>query len=100
MLIVGEKINTSRKKVAEAVEKADSEFIIRVAREQVDAGAHFIDVNAGTFLEKEIDCLAWLVDSVQRCVDIPFRLDRPNPSALAEALNRHLGIPMIKSISP
>jgi len=99
LLIVGEKINTSRKKVAEAVEKADSAFIINLAREQVDAGAHFIDVNAGTFLEKELDCLAWLVETVQGAVDIPLCLDSPNPSALAEALKRHQGIPMINSIS-
>ncbi|MBU0987361.1 MAG: methyltetrahydrofolate cobalamin methyltransferase [Proteobacteria bacterium] len=99
MLIVGEKINTSRKKVAEAVEKADSEFIIRLAREQVDAGAHLIDVNAGTFLEKEPDFLAWLVETVQGAVDIPLCLDSPNPAALAEALKRHQGIPMINSIS-
>ena len=50
MIIVGEKINTSRKKIAEAVEQRDAEFIVQVAQEQADAGAHYIDVNAGTFL--------------------------------------------------
>ncbi|MDY6907431.1 MAG: methyltetrahydrofolate cobalamin methyltransferase, partial [Chloroflexota bacterium] len=34
MIIVGEKINTSRKSIAEAVGKKDSAFIVAVAREQ------------------------------------------------------------------
>ena len=51
MLIVGEKINTSRKRIAEAVEKRDASFIGNVAQIQAQAGAHYIDVNAGTFFE-------------------------------------------------
>ena len=53
MLIVGENINTSRRRIAEAVEQQDSEFIVQVAKRQADAGAHFIDVNAGTFVDRE-----------------------------------------------
>lgn len=70
MIIVGEKINTSRKSIEEAVNKRDAAFIIRVARDQAEAGAHYIDVNAGTFLDQEVDCLCWLVETVQ--VDLPF----------------------------
>jgi 5-methyltetrahydrofolate--homocysteine methyltransferase len=62
MIIVGEKINTSRKSIADAVKERDAEFIGEVAREQAEAGAHYIDVNAGTFLDQEIDCLCWLVE--------------------------------------
>jgi 5-methyltetrahydrofolate--homocysteine methyltransferase len=50
MLVVGEKINTSRKSIADAVKERDAEFIGEVAREQAEAGAHYIDVNAGTFV--------------------------------------------------
>ena len=55
MLVVGEKINTSRKSIAAAVEAQDVDFISEVAREQAEAGAQYIDVNAGTYLEKEVD---------------------------------------------
>lgn len=99
MLIVGEKINTSRKSIAQAVETGDAEFIARVARAQVAAGADFIDVNAGTFLEKEVDYLQWLVETVQSAVDIPLCLDSPNPEALVKALECHKGEAMINSIS-
>lgn len=99
MLVVGEKINTSRKSIADAVKERDAEFIGEVAREQAEAGAHYIDVNAGTFLDQEIDCLCWLVEVVQNEVDLPLCLDSPNPKALSEAIKHHKGEAMINSIS-
>ncbi|MCJ7687533.1 MAG: methyltetrahydrofolate cobalamin methyltransferase, partial [Desulfobacteraceae bacterium] len=71
MLIVGENINTSRRRIAEAVEKQDAEFIVQVAKNQADAGADFIDVNAGTFVDRETEYLCWLVKTVQDAVDLP-----------------------------
>ena len=99
MIIVGEKINTSRKSIAAAVEAQDVDFISEVAREQAEAGAHYIDVNAGTFLDQEIDYLCWLVEVVQNEVDLPLCLDSPNPKALSEAIKHHKGEAMINSIS-
>jgi len=99
MLIVGEEINTSRKSIEEAVRKRDAASIAKVAREQADAGAHYIDVNAGTFLDQEVDCLCWLVETIQNEVALPLCLDSPNPKALYEAMKRHKGEPMINSIS-
>jgi len=72
---------------------------VKTAREQAEAGAGFIDVNAGTFLDKEVESLCWLVETVQAGVDLPLCLDSPNPEALAEAMKLHRGEPMINSIS-
>ena len=99
MLIVGENINTSRIRIAEAVEQQDAEFIFQVAKSQADAGADFIDVNAGTFVDREAEYLCWLVKTVQDAVDLPLCLDSPSPKALAEAVKHHRGKPMINSIS-
>ena len=99
MIIVGEKINTSRKSIAEAVEKRDAAFITKVAQNQAEAGAHYIDVNAGTFLDQEIECLCWLVETIQNEVELPLSLDSPNPKALSEAMKHHKGEPMVNSIS-
>ena len=99
MLIVGENINSSRKGIEEAIEKRDAAFITKVAREQAEAGAHYIDVNAGTFLDQEVDYLCWLVETVQNEVELPLSLDSPNPKALSEAIKVHKGEPMINSIS-
>jgi len=99
MIIVGEKINTSRKRIEEAVTKRDADYIIGVARDQADAGANYIDVNAGTFLEREADSLCWLVETVQGALDLPLSLDSPDPSVLNRAVKCHRGEPMINSIS-
>lgn len=99
MIIVGEKINTSRKSIAAAVENKDAETIREVAKAQAEAGAHYIDVNAGTFLKREAEFLAWLVETVQAAVDLPLCLDSPDPKALEGALALHHGEAMINSIS-
>ena len=99
MIIVGEKINSSRKGIAQALEQRDADFISNVAREQAQAGALYIDVNAGTYVDEEVDYLCWLVEAVQGAVDLPLCLDSPNPKALSEAIKRHKGEPMINSIS-
>jgi cobalamin-dependent methionine synthase I len=99
MVIVGEKINTSRKNVEDAVRNRDAAFIARMAREQAEAGAHYIDINAGTFLDQEVDCLCWLTETVQEEVALPLSLDSPNPKALSEAMKLHKGEPMVNSIS-
>ena len=99
MIIVGEKINTSRKTIAEAVEKRNADVIRKIARQQAKAGADYIDVNAGTFLDREVEYLPWLVETVQSAVDRPLCLDSPNPQALERALRVHSGEAMINSIS-
>ena len=99
MIIVGEKINTSRKSIGKAVASSDTSFIARVARQQAEAGADYIDVNAGTFVDREAELLCWLVETVQREVELPLCLDSPDPKALSEAIKLHRGEPMINSIS-
>ena len=99
MYIVGELINASRKAIAAAIEAGDSETIARVAREQSEAGADYIDVNAGVFVGREAEYLKWLVETVQGAVAKPCCLDSPDPDAIEAALAVHQGTAMINSIS-
>jgi cobalamin-dependent methionine synthase I len=99
MIIVGEKINTSRKSVAEAIAKGDAEFIVQLARNQVEAGADCVDVNTGTFVDAETERLCWLVETIQGELSVPLCLDGPNPKALSQAMELHKGEPTISSIS-
>ncbi|MHB9095817.1 MAG: methyltetrahydrofolate cobalamin methyltransferase [Eubacteriales bacterium] len=99
MLIVGELINASRKLIAAAIEAQDAEAIKKVARDQRDAGADYIDVNAGIFVRKEAEYLKWLVQNVQEAADTPCCIDSPDPKALEAALSVHNGTAMINSIS-
>ncbi|MBI2915128.1 MAG: methyltetrahydrofolate cobalamin methyltransferase [Firmicutes bacterium] len=99
MLIIGERINTSRKRIGEAVAAMDEEFVRRTVSEQVEAGAHMIDVNCGTLIDREPEVLEWLVRIAQDEAKVPLCLDSPNPAALERALAVHQGKPMINSIS-
>lgn len=107
MLIVGERINTSRKIKSEAVIEAavnnrDAAFISNLAQKQFEAGATYIDINAGTLTSGEPEALEWLTQVVQEAVDAPISFDTPNPAALERALavyNTDKGQPLINSIT-
>ncbi len=99
MLIVGELINASRKAIKAAIEAQDAETIQKIAKDQKEAGADFIDVNAGVFVGQEPEYLKWLVTTVQSAVDGPCCIDSPDPKAIETALAVHKGTAMINSIS-
>ncbi|BBO71663.1 methyltetrahydrofolate--corrinoid methyltransferase [Desulfosarcina alkanivorans] len=100
MIIIGELINASRKAIKAAIETQDAAAIQQVATDQADAGADYIDVNAGIFVGKEPEYLRWLVETVQQVTDKPCAIDSPDPKAIQAALEAHKGAPpMINSIS-
>lgn len=99
MIIIGELINASRKAIKAAIEAGDAAAIGKVATDQAEAGADYIDVNAGIFVGKEPDYLKWLVQTVQQVTDKPCAIDSPDPHAIEAALSVHNGTPMINSIS-
>jgi 5-methyltetrahydrofolate--homocysteine methyltransferase len=99
MIIVGELINASRKTMGAAIEAQDKEAIQKIAKNQFEAGADYIDVNAGIFVRREAEYLKWLVEIVQEVVDAPCCIDSPDPKAIETALAAHKGTAMLNSIS-
>jgi 5-methyltetrahydrofolate--homocysteine methyltransferase len=99
MKIIGEKINGTRKRVAQAIAERDAEFIKDLAQKQAAAGASWLDVNAGTHPNQEPDDLVWLIETIQSVVDTPLSLDSANPIALQIAIQAVNKTPMINSIS-
>jgi cobalamin-dependent methionine synthase I len=99
MLIVGERINSTRESIAKAIREQDAAFIQDEARQQAEAGADYLDVNAGAFMGEETKYLAWLVEIVQEVVEKPLCLDTSNAEALAAALKLCNIKPMLSSIS-
>jgi cobalamin-dependent methionine synthase I len=98
-VVVGERINTSRKRVQEAVTQRDSVYIQEDVRKQQAAGAHFIDVNAGARIGHEKEDMEWLLTVIQEVVTIPLCLDSPDPGVLEMAYGMVRDRPMINSIS-
>jgi len=99
MLIVAERINSSRKKISQAIEAKDIDFIRSEVRAQAEAGADYIDVNAGSFMERETEYLCWLVEVAQQVTESPLCIDSPNPEATAAALKIVKGSAMLNSVS-
>lgn len=100
MVIIGERINTSRKLIAPAVVAKDAEFIKAEAIKQLEAGASYIDVNCGTMVEQEPEFLEWLVLTVQKFTNQALcAIDSPSPKALERALKAHQGQALINSIT-
>jgi 5-methyltetrahydrofolate--homocysteine methyltransferase len=82
------------------MEARDSGGIVDLALRQAEAGASYIDVNAGMFHDREIEILTWLVETIQEKVKTPFAIDSPSAAALEAALkiNKN-GKPVINSIT-
>jgi len=99
MIIIGELINSTRKKIKQAIDDQDVKYIQELAKKQEEAGADYIDVNSGAYVHDEVRYLVWLVETVQEVVEKPLALDSPNPKALEEAMKVHEGTPLINSIS-
>ncbi len=99
MLIIGERINASRKSIAEAIASRDAAFIRSEAAAQAAAGADYIDVNAGTSEAREAEDLAWLIETVQEATEKPLCIDTPDPAVMKAVLPLVRKTPMINSIT-
>lgn len=97
--VIGERINTSRKKVKEAVANRDAGYIVNDVTRQQEAGAAYIDVNAGARIGHETEDMKWLIDTIQPIANLPLTLDSPDPMILEMAFQMVESTPMVNSIS-
>ncbi|MFA5056013.1 MAG: dihydropteroate synthase [Dehalococcoidia bacterium] len=92
MLIIGERINATNKSVGQAIASRDKEFLTGLAQKQADAGADYIDVNAGVSGTGDgTAAMEWLIDLVQEAVDKPLCIDSDDPDMVEAALKRYRG---------
>jgi len=99
MIFIGEKINGTRKAIQEAILGRDADFIKKTALDQVNAGADYLDINAGTDPFREKDDMLWLLEVVQAVTDIPICIDSSTPDVIRAAIHAAKASPMINSIN-
>lgn len=100
MLVVGERLNSTRKPIQEALEAGDEAVLLAEAGRQWTAGAHYLDVNTATLLDGEAKTMAWLVERIQATIpDALLAIDTPNAEALAAGLRAHRGRALLNSIT-
>ena len=102
MLIVGERINSTREKIQDAIGKRDQAFIVKEASRQIAAGASFIDINCAMTSGDEVQDIGWVLSVLQNELpDISISIDSPNYLAIDRAVNvyKAKGGLMINSIT-
>ncbi len=100
-LIIGERLNAQgSKKAKEYVLNDNFEELVKLARDQVDDGAHCLDVCvATTERSDELEFMKKLVKMLSLEIDAPLVIDSTEPKVIATALEQIPGKPIINSIN-
>lgn len=102
MLIIGERINSTRPRIQEAIRARNSAAILKEAENQLAAGADFIDVNCAVTAGDEVQDMDWVLSVLQSGIrDVNICVDSPNYLAIERALGTYKadGRLMINSIT-
>lgn len=98
--VVGERINpTGKKRFKAALIEKDIDYILSQVVEQVDAGAHILDVNVGLPEIDEAEMMVEVVKAIQSVSDVPLQIDSSNYEALEAGLRVYNGKPIINSVN-
>ena len=100
-LIIGERLNTQgSKKAKQLVLNDDFDGLVDLARNQVEDGAHCIDVCvATTERSDEKAFILKLVKSLSLEIDAPLVIDSTDPEVIESAIEQIPGKPIINSIN-
>lgn len=100
-LIIGERLNTQgSKKAKQLVMTDDFDGLIDLARNQVEDGAHCLDVCvATTERADEIEFMKKLVKRLSLEIDAPLVIDSTDPNVIETAIQQIPGKPIINSIN-
>jgi cobalamin-dependent methionine synthase I len=99
MIIIGERLNSSRPPVFKALEEKDEKFLIKEAKRQEKAGASYIDLNTAALIDEEIETLRWAIPLLQKELAVPLSIDTPSPEAMEEGLSLHKGQALLNSLT-
>ena len=99
-VLIGERINPTGKPVLkEALRNGDMDYICRLGLEQLENGAHVLDVNTGLPGLNETETLCKAVTSLQAVTPVPLEIDTSNCEAMERALRLYNGKPLLNSVN-
>jgi cobalamin-dependent methionine synthase I len=102
VVVIGESLNATIPAICEAVKKHDKAWIQKVALEQVENDADYLDLNAQVTGCDEMIDLPWMVECVREVTNVPLVLDSSNPPAIIKTLESFDWkgqVPIISSIT-
>lgn len=98
--VIGERINpTGKKKLRDALDRDDMDYLIAEAAAQAKAGSDILDVNVGVPGLDETQLLKGAVRALQATVATPLQLDSSDASAIEAAARIYSGRPIINSVN-
>ena len=100
-VVIGERIHCISPVIKKAMEEMNPEPIVKRAKEQIAAGATYIDVNIGPAEKNGPELMQWAVKTIQEaCDNVPLALDTSNRAAIEAGIqvyNRTNGKPIVNS---
>ncbi|MBR4798582.1 MAG: dihydropteroate synthase [Oscillospiraceae bacterium] len=100
-VVIGERIHCISPTIKKAMEEMNPEPIIKRAKEQIEAGATYIDVNIGPAEKNGPELMKWAVKTIQEaCDNVPLALDTSNRAAIEAGISvydRTNGKPIVNS---
>ena len=100
-IVIGERIHCISPTIRKAMEEMDPAPILQRAKEQLDAGATYLDVNIGPAESNGEELMTWAVQTIQSEFDnVPLALDTANKKAIEAGIsvyNRSKGKPIVNS---
>ena len=100
-IVIGERLSATAPSINRAFMERDPEPILARAKQQIDAGATYLDVNIGPAESDGEDLMKWAVQLIQSNLDnVPLALDTSNKKAIEAGIsvyNRSKGKPIVNS---
>ncbi len=97
---IAESINIMSKTIGPAIREKNKAPIQKMAVEETEAGADYLDLNLGPARKAGDEMMEWLVKTVEEVTDLPLFLDTTNPVAIEAGIKAaKKNLPIINSIS-
>ncbi len=88
MYIIGENIHIISEKVKEALAEKNGRFFQDLAVRQVEAGAQALDINLGPRKKDGEEVFPWMVELLEKVVDVPLSFDTTNLLGIEAGLKK------------
>lgn len=99
-VIIGERINpTGKKRLKDALLKGDYDYIVEQGIEQMEAGAHILDVNVGMPGIDESKAMVRSLQDLQMSLTLPLQIDSADAEVIAKSLRIYNGKALINSVN-
>lgn len=99
-IVVGERINpTGKKRLQAELRNKNMEYVVTLARDQLEKGATVLDVNVGMNGIDEVEIMKLAVEQLSTFVKVPLSIDSSNVDAIEAALRIYPGRALVNSIS-